>query len=163
MNIEDKSFETLKNFLWACPCDFCVVYQANGIGIIKQGNKSEPIVELKWCGAFSLKKRTPKENDKLAAKFQEVATHCYGHKRNLILNENLPSANSKTQRWFGLNVRAGTRNPTPANSLGQRWWHLVVGSGATREAGYVIVTRVAAKAPKELHDYVAKIQEIMSK
>ena len=79
----------------------------------------------------------------------------------MTLNENLPGTNSKTQLWHGLSIRIGTRNPTPANSLGQRWWHLIVGSGATRKAGYVIVARLAAKEEKDLQDRITKIQKIM--
>jgi hypothetical protein len=161
MSMEDEKLERLKDFLWACPCNFCIVYQANEVGVVKQGKKHEPIVELKWCGAFSVKKRTPEENDELAAQYQEAAVHCYEHNRNLILNENLPSANAKTQRWHGLSIRLGKRDPTPTNALGQRWWHLIVGSGATRKAGYVIVARVAAKEEKDLHDRVTMIQKIM--
>jgi hypothetical protein len=162
MSIEDEKFERLKLFLWACICKFCIVYQANEVGIVKHGDKHEPIVELKWWGAFSMKKRTPGENDKLAAKYQEAATHCYEHNQNLILNENLPNAESKIQLKYGLSIRIGRRNPTPANSLGQRWWHLIVGSGATRKAGYVVVARVAAKDSKEVNDYISKIQNIMA-
>ncbi|HEY1790047.1 MAG TPA: hypothetical protein VGJ73_18010 [Verrucomicrobiae bacterium] len=161
MNIDDEKFGRLKDFLWSCPCNFCIVYQANEVGFVKHGNKREPIIELKWCGAFSMKKRTPGENDELGAKYQPAAMHCYEHNRNLILNENLPSANSKTQLWHGLSIRIGSRDPVPANSLGQRWWHLIVGSGATRKAGFVIVARVAAKEAKELQDHVTRIQKIM--
>lgn len=161
MTIDDEKFERLKNFLWGCTCNFCIVYRANEVGVVKQGKKQEPIIELKWCGAFSMKKRTPSENDELGALYHEAAWYCYEHNRNLILNENLPRANSKTQRWHGLSIRIGRRDPTPANSLGQRWWHLIVGSGATRKAGFVVVTRVAAKEAKELQDYVTRIQQIM--
>lgn len=161
MSIEDEKIERLKTFLWGCPCSFCILYQANEVGVVKHGRKREPIVELKWCGAFSMKKRTPTENDELGGKYHEAALHCYQHNRNLILNENLPTLNSKTQIWHGLSIRVGSKNPTPANSLGQRWWHLIVGSGATRKAGYVIVARVAAKEEKDLLDHVTRIQEIM--
>jgi hypothetical protein len=161
MNTEDEKIERLKDFLWACPCNFCIVYQANQVGLVKQGNQSEIMIELKWCGAFSMKKRTAGENDELGAQYHEAALHCYENNRNLMINENMPMANSKTQRWHGLSIRIGTRSPTPANSRGQRWWHLIVGSGATRKAGYVIVTRVAAKDAKELQDRVDTIQQIM--
>ncbi|HXC34280.1 MAG TPA: hypothetical protein VNV43_00285 [Candidatus Acidoferrales bacterium] len=161
MNIEDEKFERLKDFWRTCTCNFCIVYQANQVGLVKHGNKCEPIIELKWLGAFSMEKRTPEEDDDLGAKYLAVAMHCYEHNRNLVLNENLPSANAKTQLWHGLSIRIGSKDPTPANSLGQRWWHLIVGSGATRRAGYVIVARVAAKEASELQDYAAKIQVIM--
>lgn len=161
MSTEEERIERLKDFLWACPCNFCIVYQANEVGVVKQGNKREPIIELKWSAAFSMKKRTPEENDELGAKYQPAAMYCYEHNRNLFLNENLPAADSKVQLWHGLSIRIGKRDPTPANSLGQRWWHLIVGSGATRKAGYVIVARVAAKEAKELQDRIAGIQKIM--
>ena len=162
MSMEDQKFERLKNFLWACTCNFCIVYQVNKVGVVRHGNKRESIIELRWCGTFSLRKRTPKENDRLAAKYQEVALHCYEENRDLIINENLPTANSKTQLWHGLSIRIGSRNPTPANSLGQRWWHIVVGSGAVREAGHVIVARLAAKEASELHEHIAGIQKIVA-
>jgi hypothetical protein len=161
MSVEDEKFERLKDYLWGRTCNFCIVYRANEVGTVQHGNKREPIVELKWCAAFSMKKRTPAENDELGAKYHAAAFHCYEHNRNLILNENLPGANSRTQLWHGLSIRLGSKNPVPANSLGQRWWHLVVGSGATRKAGFVVVTRLAAKEDKELLDHVAMIQNIM--
>jgi len=161
MRIDDERFERLKDFLWSCRCNFCIVYQANEVGIVKYGSKQEPIIELKWCAAFSMEKGTPLENDELAAKYHAAALHCYEHNRNLILNENLPKANSKTQLWHGLTIRLGRKDPTPANSLGQRWWHLIVGSGATRKSDHVIVARLAAKEEKELQDRIARIQKIM--
>jgi hypothetical protein len=162
MSIDDEKIERLKNFLWACPCNFCIVYEVNEVGVVRHGKKREPIIELKWCGAFSMKKRTPGENDKLAAEYRQVALHCYEENRNLIIKENVPSANSKTQLWHGLSIRIGSKNPTPANFLGQRWWHMVVGSGAVREAGHVIVARVAAKGEDELQEHIARIQEIVA-
>ncbi|HEX3626782.1 MAG TPA: hypothetical protein VH280_15325 [Verrucomicrobiae bacterium] len=161
MSVEDEKLEQLKDYLWACPCNFCIVYQVNQIGVVKHGKKSEPIIELKWCGAFSMDKRTLGENDELGALYKEAAMHCYAENRNLILNENLPSPDSKTQRWHGLSIRICRSDPTPANSLGQRWWHLIVGSGATRKAGYVVVARVAAKKEKDLQDHIAGIHKIM--
>ncbi len=161
MSIQEKKFEQLKNYFGAYTCNFCIVYQADEVGVVKHGKKREPIVELKWCGVFSMEEQTSEENDELGAKYHEAAFHCYEHNRNLVLNENLPGANSQTQQWHGLSIRIGSKNPTPPNSLGQRWWHLIVGSGATRKAGYVIVARLAAKDKKELQDHIAKIQRIM--
>lgn len=161
MTKNDKNFERLQNYLRPYNCFFCIVYQANEVGAIKDGNKREPIIELKRCGTFSTEKRTRSENDELGVMYLEAAMYCYQHNRNLTLNENLPAANAKTQLWHGLSIRIGSKNPTPANELGQRWWHLIVGSGATRKAGYVIVARVAAKEEKELQDHIAKIQKIM--
>jgi hypothetical protein len=161
MIIDNEKFDQLQNYLRACNCDFCIVYQASEVGVVKQGRKKEPIIELKWHGVFSVEKRDAAETDELGAIYQEAAMHCYQHNRNLTLNENLPGANSKTQLWHGLSIRIGTRNPTPTNALGQRWWHLIVGSGATRKAGYVLVARVAAKEEKELQDRITKIQKIM--
>jgi hypothetical protein len=161
MSTEAEKFERLKNFWRTCTCNFCIVYQANEVGVVKHGKKREPIIELKWHGSFSMDNRTPEENDELGAKYLEAALHCYENNRNLILNENLPASNAKTQLWHGLSIRIGSKDPTPANTFGQRWWHLIVGSGATRKAGYVIVARVAAKEAKELQDYATGIQEIM--
>ena len=162
MSIDDEKFERMKSFLWACTCNFCIIYEVNEVGVVRHGNKREPIIELRWSGNFSMKKRTSGENDKLAAKYREVALHCYENDRNLILKENLPAANSKTQLWHGVPIRIGSKNPTPANFLGQRWWHMVIGSGAVREAGHVIVARVAAKEENELQDHIARIQKIVA-
>jgi len=161
MSVEDEKFERLENYWQACTCNFCIVFHVDEVGIVKHGKKREPIIELRWCGAFSMEARTSGENDELAAKYHQAALYCYEHNRNLVLNENLPGADSKTQLWHGLSIRIGTKNPTPANELGQRWWHLIVGSGATRKAGYVVVARLAAKEEKELQDHIANIQKIM--
>ncbi len=154
MNTQEAKFDRLKEFLSALPAEFCLVYSA------KRGLTGS---KLKWCKAASLHdKITRADYDKLAAKYQDVALNSYEQKRNLILKENLPSANSKTKRWRGLDVRvSGDENPLPANSAGNRWWQLVIGSGAVHDAGYVIVARVAAKESEEAQGYVAKIQEVM--
>src|SRR5467141_334530 len=118
MNAENEKLERLKDYLSNFPLLFCLVYR---------GKETKAGLELKWCKAVSPDKKTHEEYDELAAKYQEVAAHCYEHRRNLILKENLPRANSTSQRWCGLNIPTGTNeNPPPANSLGQRWWHLVV-------------------------------------
>jgi len=151
MTAQDEKFERLRDYLSKLPFLFCIVYR---------GRMTKGQVELKWIKAVSRDPGIHEEYDKLAGIYQEVGVHCYQRRRNLILKENLPSSNSPGKRWCGIVVPAKP-NPPPANSLGQRWWHLVVGAGATRDAGYVIVARVAAKDPKELHHYVAGIQGIM--
>lgn len=154
MSAEDDKFERLKGFLWNCPCDFCVIYR---------GTRSLTGWKFKWRKAISLNRKNREGYDELAAKYQEVAEHCHRQTRNLILKENLSSASSSSQRWCGLKIPVGgIENPLPANSLGKRWWHLVVGSGAIRDAGYVVVARIAAKESSEVHDCIARIQQIWS-
>ena len=53
MSINNDKFERLQNYLWACNCDFCIVYQASEVGVVKHGKKREPIIELIWHGVFS--------------------------------------------------------------------------------------------------------------
>ncbi len=52
-------------------------------------------------------------------------------------------------------------NPLPANSLGQRWWKFVIGSGAARNAGFVVIARVAAVDSKEIKNHIDRIQSII--
>jgi hypothetical protein len=152
MNTENERFEKLNDFLWKCPCDFCMVYRVK---------KNPTDLKLKWCKAISLNKQNHEGYEKLAAKYQKVAEHCYQHKRNLILKENLPSATSSSQDWCGLKIPVGAiDNPPPANSIGKRWWHLVVGSGIVRDTGYIIVTRIAAKEANEVRDCIKQLERI---
>ena len=144
----------MREFLSSCHARFCLIYR---------GQESKAGLDLKWCKAASSDKKTHEEYDKLAAKYREVAVHCYQHNRNLILKESAPRANSQSQRWCGINIPTGTNEDLPSSSpLDWLWWHLVVGAGATHDAGYAIVTRVAAKEAKELHDHIAKMQAIMT-
>lgn len=153
MSIDEEQFEKLRGILSEGPCDFCLVYRQM---------PSVFSVKLKWCKAASLNKKTHEEYDKLAAKYQKVATHCFRKRQKLVLEEFLLNHDSEIRRWCGLNIPIGENHiPTPANPAGKRWWHLIIGSGAIRKAGYVIIARVAAKEAKELHDHIAKIQEII--
>jgi hypothetical protein len=154
MITEVEKFEKVKEFLWSRPCDFCVVYQVE---------KSILGLKFKWCKAASLNKRDRDGYNALAGKYQKVAEDCYRHKRNLVLKENLARKKPQGQRWLGLKLSKGADdNPLPANELGRRWWHIVVGAGAIRDAGYVIVARVAAKESKEANDCIDGIQQIWS-
>jgi hypothetical protein len=153
MSGENEKFESLRGYLSRFPLFFCLVFR---------GEEAKDGVELKWCKAIAPDKKTREEYDKLAAKFRAVAMHCFQHRRNLILKENIAGINSRTPRWCGLNIPTETdENLLPANSLGQRWWHVVVGAGPTRSAGFVIVARIAVKETKELHNCIAHIQKII--
>lgn len=154
MNSENEKFEKLRQFLSNYPADFCLVYRRKTtiVGL-----------KLKWCKAASSDNKPHEEYDKLAATYQEIALNSYRHRRNFVIKETPRRGNSKAQRWCGIDILVPIeldRNPLPANSLGHRWWQLVVGAGATRDADYVIVARVAAKEAKEVHDCIAGIQRL---
>jgi hypothetical protein len=148
---DEKRFERLKDYLSTLPAYFVLVYRRRFSVIVPR---------LKWCKAVARPLRTHEGYDKLAARYKMAAVYAYSNRRNLILQENLPSANPKRREWCGFRVPREL-NPPPLNALGQKPWHLVVGSGATCSAGYVIVTRLLAKDEQELSSCFAKINEIM--
>jgi hypothetical protein len=153
MNDENEKFEKIRELLSNYTPHFCLIYRRKA---------SIAGLKLKWCKASSSDNKTHEEYDKLAATYQEIALNSYRHRRNFILKETPPRANSRGQRWCGIFVHAEpNRDPLPTNSLGQRWWQFVAGAGATRDAGYVIVARIAAKEAKEVQDCIAGIQDIM--
>jgi hypothetical protein len=148
---DEKRFERLKDYLSTLPAYFVLVYRRRFSVIVPR---------LKWCKAVARPLRTHEGYDKLAARYKMVAVFAFSNRRNLILQESVPRANSQGRQWCGFRVPKES-NLYPPNSLGQRAFHLVVGSGATRRAGYVIVARLLAKDKHELNSCFAKIIEIM--
>jgi hypothetical protein len=153
MNDENDKFEKIREFFSNSRSHFCLIFRRKP-NIIR--------LRLQWCKAASSDNKTHEEYDKLAATYQEIAFNSYRHKRNFIIKETVSGGHTKTQRWCGFDISV-TRNENqpPANSRGKRWWQFVVGSGAIRDAGYVIVARVAARDASEVRDYINQIQRIM--
>lgn len=149
---EGKKFEELRQLLSGYPSQFCLVYRRmpSVIGL-----------KLRWCKAAAMNEKAHEEFEALAAKYKQAAAFCFRHKHNLVLEELQRKQNSKIRRWQGLSIPTNKEEtPMPANSLGKRWWHLFVGTGAIRDAGYVIVARIAAKESSEVHDCIARTQQI---
>jgi hypothetical protein len=153
MITDDEKLERIREFLSGRLADFVLVYRVE---------KSKAGPELKWIKAASLDIKDCEDCEELAAKYQEIATYSYKIRRNMMLEEYQLNQDTQTRIWHGLSVATGKNKvPAPTNSLGQRWWHLVIGAGATRKAGYVIVTRVAAKNLTDLRKCIAEIQSII--
>jgi hypothetical protein len=154
MDAQGDTFVKLRDLLWRAPFAFCVVYT----------NKvTEPNERLRWIKALSPDKKTHEEYNQLAATYLELALDCYERSRVLILKEVPSEPDSPSEVWNGLRlVSDPAKAEYPANAQGQRWWHVVIAAGATRDAGYVIIGRIAAKAENEVHDCIARIQDIMA-
>jgi hypothetical protein len=160
MSVHDERLEKAGRLLWEQRAHFLLAYCEKD---------READHELKWTLAWSQASKAREYHEKLAAKYHAFATHYYQRKRDKIFEEVIDPLNGK---WTtigpvtGKLMRALLGNlddiKTPANSIGQRWWQLVIASGATHNAGYVIVTRVAAKDAKEVRKYITDIQAIMS-
>jgi hypothetical protein len=160
MSVKDKRLEKAGRLLWDQGADFLLAYCEKD---------RETDHELKWTLAWSLASKAREDCEKLAAKYHALATHCYQRKHEIIIEEMIDPLNGK---WTpigpvkGRLMRALLGNledfKTPANSIGQRWWQFVIASGPTRDAGCVIVARVAAKDEKEVRKYISDVQAIMS-
>lgn len=150
---ETELFDGLQDFLWKSPFDYCIVYRVKS---------TEAGTELRWRCAMS-PYRTREEHDKLAATYHEVAMHCYQNERDFVLQEDEPDANDRGQLWCGLLIHNKPKKTMQCeNYPGQQWRHFIIGTGATRKAGYVIIARVVSKDTKEILERIACIQEIMS-
>ena len=154
-NSDQRRFDSLIEYLWNYPADFCLVYRK-----AKSWGRS-----LNLRGAFSHRYKSQHDGEKSGEEYRLLATDCYYRRRDRIIEEML---NPRSNTWKSVEVSKGRLfkalrilTPTPANSVGKRWWQLVVASGPTRDAGYVIVTRVAARDATELHQCIKGIQEIM--
>jgi hypothetical protein len=117
-------------------------------------------IHLKWCKAASSSTLTHEQYDEIAARYHEIAMQSYVRNKNLIIRDNSPNNDSKTKKFYGLLLPQKPK-PLPANSLGQRWWRFVIGSGAVRNAGFVLVARIAAVDSKEIKSHIERIQSIV--
>jgi len=156
MNEKNEKFERIRLLLSNYPSHYCLIYR---------GKESRAGVELKWCKAASSDQKNREDYDSLASKHNEIALNAFKNKRDYLLKENPRRANSKVQKWCGIEVLTQKKTKETfdsADSGGPRWWQLVIGSGTTRDAGYVIVTRISVKETTELQDCIAKIQDIMA-
>jgi hypothetical protein len=149
MSINAETFHKIKCYLWECPADFWVVYTKM---------EREAKTKLKFHLAASSTSPTRQGCERLAAKYLALATICFRHRRNRMLSEFTILETLQSFHWFGL---VKPKANTSVNSFGRRWWHLVICSGAVGDAGYTIVTRVAAKDRKELRKYIADVQTIV--
>jgi hypothetical protein len=150
MSENDDRLEKVSRFLWERGAFFILAYCEKD---------REVDHDLKWTLAWSQLLKTREDRENLATQYYELATHCYHHKRNKLLQRK--KAGQSERRW-GLNVPTGNLTPYPPNHLGQFRWLLAIGSGATHAAGYVIVAEIAAKERQELITYIANVQYIIS-
>ena len=149
MTAESETFQQIRQYLWSCPADFCLIYR-----IIE--NQAD--TALKWTSATSATINGRDDCDRLAAKYLALANHCFLQKRNFILEEGMSSQGTP---FCGFRIPSGKITPSPTNALGRKWWHLVVAVGPTRKAGYVVLARVAAKETNEVRHHIREIQRIV--
>jgi hypothetical protein len=153
-----EKMEAVTKYLWRSTVDFSLIYS----------KEEEPNAGLKWRRATSHRFKTQDDSEKFAAYYHEFAARCYKRKRDEVFEEVIDPSNGS---WTPISASTGRilrfligKLPlTPANDVGQRWWQFVIASGPTHKAGCVIIARVAAKEPEELHKYIADLQAIMSK
>lgn len=153
---DEKLSKDLNNYLWQFPADFCLIYRKP---------KSWWRSDLNLRSATSLSYKSLQDCEESGNKYRLLASDCYRQSLDMVIEE-LVDPSSKgwisVRAWKARIFKAlKIRTPTPANSNGQRWWQLVVASGPTRKAGYVIVTRVAARNIAELRQCIKGIQAIM--
>lgn len=148
----DPKFERIRDFLSQIPSEFFVAYRKPSVWSPK----------MRWVKAAHQQPMEHRDYSELASRYEKLALYCYRSRRNIVALNAEAGPNSKVRRWFGMNVIApGTGVPLPRESDGSRWWHfLVIGRGPIRAAGYVIVTKVAAKDRAEGADKIARLQEI---
>jgi hypothetical protein len=151
---ENHVFERIRKTWPNAYVHFVLIYRCT--------KKSEGL-DMKWCKAASSSSLNNKHYDEIAARYQEIAFQSYTQNRNFIIRDNLPekdSDGSQAKKLYGLIIPEKPK-PLPANSLGQRWWKFVIGSGATRNAGLVVIARVAAVDSKEIKNHIDRIQSVI--
>lgn len=153
-NSDLQRFQSLNEYLWKHPVDFCLVYRKK-----KWWN-----LALSLRCATSVRYKSLQEGEEWGKKYRDFATICYYRRLDSIIEEMINPWNkwvSVTMWRARLFKTLRILTPTPANSVGQRWWLLAIASGATHKLGYSIVTRVAARDATELRQCIKGIQEIM--
>ena|ERR1041385_1149971 len=151
---EDAIFERIRETWPNVYVHFFMVYRCA---------KTDSGLDLEWIKASSSSSLTKKHYDKIAADFHEIALQSYLQNRDFIMRENSPDKDSggcKPKNLYGFTI-SEKPNPLPANSLGQRWWQFVIGSGAVRNAGFVLIARLAAVDSKEVRKHIDRIQSII--
>lgn len=149
MTTEVEKLDRVRIYLEKLPSDFVIIYQPI--------SRLLPF-KLKWRAAAGQKGASREDVRIIAGTFIKLATSCYMRKRTLALPERLPGPKSKIQQWRGLSCAVGEdTTPGPTNSIGQRWWLVVIGDGPLRDAGYVLVARVAAVSKTEIDNHVVRI------
>jgi len=130
-SMDQEKFEKVREFVFGhLNTDLVMVYRHKDPSA---GN------ELKWCRAYSAKDwRTQQDYDRAAAHYYSIAKSCFDERKNFLTDE----------------------SPGAPNEAGQRWWVLILGGGPLRDAGYVLVVRVAIKDPKELESAVRQVYNI---
>lgn len=149
---ESETFQILHAYLRTLAAKLCVVFRA------KHGGAAD----LVFYTAAIEGPNTPEERLKLADRYYKAALHSYQQRQDFILEENLPVRGLEEPDWCGFKISTSP-TPPPRDQLGRLPWHIIIGSGATREAGFVIVLRLYVKEEAELKDCIAKINDIMRK
>jgi hypothetical protein len=149
----NRKFEALRSFLSDSSCHFCIIFRRIP-GLLR--------CKLKWFKAVARQQKSNAEFDELAASVEEMAVHSYRKKRDALFRivPHDPSG-TRPRRYEVLAYDLRGKTP-PSDSPSQSWWCFSIGSGPTREAGFVIVAVVAAKNSDEVRDhYIARIQKII--
>jgi hypothetical protein len=149
---DEEKFEYVRRFLATLNVDLIMAYCP----------KDPPNQhQLKWCrSASALDSRNREDYNAAAAHYYSVAKTCFDHRKNLIRMEYV--AVDRAIRHFGIIFRKAKPRPGPANANGQRWHTLVIGAGPIRDAGYVLVARIAVKKPRELKACIGQINKIFN-
>jgi hypothetical protein len=151
---EVEKLEKVRSYMQKLPSDFVIIY--------KPISRLLPF-KLKWRAAAGRKEASRQDVEKIAAACIRVATYYYLRKKTLTLAERFPGPKSKVRGWRGLTYAVGEDTiPGPVNSIGQRWWLVVVGDGPLREAGYVLVARVAGVSKAEVENHVTGIGAVIN-
>ena len=150
MSDENYIFERIRETWPNTYVHFVLVYRCT---------KNANGIDLKWCKAASSSTLNNGQFDAIAARYHEIALQGYVRNQDLIIRDNSPETDSKTKELYGLVIPQKPK-PLPANSLGQSWWRFVIGSGAVRSAGFVLVARIAAVDSKEVKSHIDRIQSI---
>lgn len=148
----DQKFERIREFLSEIPSEFFVAYRKPSLWRLT----------LRWKKSAHQRPMEHRDYCELASQYEKVALYSYLLRRNIVALNTEPGPDAKVRRFLGMNmIVKGTRTPLPRGSDGSRWWHfLVIGSGPIRAAGYVIVTKVAAKDRADGFNKIARLQEI---
>jgi hypothetical protein len=155
MSDENEMLEKLRESLWKSPLVFCIVYRE--VTTISAG------FGLRWRWAISPGDLTRADYDEVAGSYQDAATDCFQNRRDLARADTSTEDDSGNRQWCARTMNAGPKGELlPTNSIGQRWWHVVIGSGATRDAGYVIAAKIAAKDAKDVAIFIDEIQNVLS-
>jgi hypothetical protein len=131
MESENERLEQLRKLMLQSQLGFCIAYSIQS-----------PFT-LQHFHAVSSCSMNREEYERLGRSYRDQATQNYLHDVTTVIEPDL------------------VEPPNPPNANGVRWWVFVVGSGETREAGYVVVAKIGAIERAAVDDYIRKVQRLM--